>query len=266
MKKKTVDRKIVIAVWVVGVVLVWELAALLIRSVIPVNVPDQKLPFFHDVLINFTSTFSDLASSAWVTFENAAKGFAIGTIIGCVVAFVMSWSKAIEKVLYPYLITSQMIPVLGLAPIIYKIVGGGESARVAISAFISFFPVAVNLLSGFNSVDVQRKELLYSYSTSKPAVYWKLMIPSALPQLFVGMKIGAPRTITAAILIEMMGTTEGIGVRILYALYYIGGSSLTFWSCVIMAALLGMLSYLVVSIVEAIIIPWEKAMIKKGAA
>lgn len=266
MRGKPVNRKIVIAVWVIGLLVFWEFMAFAIRNIIPVSVPEQKLPFFHDVLVTFGTNFSELSASAWVTFTNAAHGFAIGTLIGCGVALVMSWSKAAEKIAFPYLITSQMIPVLGLAPIIYKIVGGGETARVAISAFISFFPVAVNFLDGFNSVDIQRKELLYSYSTAKPIVYFKLMIPSALPQLFVGMKIAAPRTITAAILIEMMGTTEGIGVKILYALYYNGAGSLIFWSCVIMAAILGMLSYLIVSVIESIIIPWEKAMVKKGEA
>jgi NitT/TauT family transport system permease protein len=153
-----------------------------------------------------------------------------------------------------------MIPVLGLAPIIYKIVGGGDRARVGIAAFISFFPVAVNFLAGLNACDIQRKELMASYAAPKPVVYLKLMIPGALPQLFTGMKIAAPRTITAAVLIEMMGATEGIGVKILYSLYYIGGGSLTFWSCVIMAALLGMFSYFLVSLIERIVIPWERAM------
>ena len=266
MKKLKINRKIVVAIWVIAVFLIWEIAALLIRTVIPVNMPDTKLPYFHSVLITFLTSFVELAESAWVTFVNAARGFLIGTAIGCGVALVMSWSKAIEKIGFPYLIISQMIPVLGLAPIIYKLVGGGDESKVAISAFISFFPVAVNLLDGFNSVDIQRKELLYSYSTSKPVVYLKLMIPSALPQLFTGMKIAAPRTITAAILIEMMGSTEGIGVKILYALYYSGAGSTKFWSCIIMAAILGMLSSVVVSLLEMIIIPWERAMIKKGEA
>lgn len=266
MDKKKVNRKIVVAVWVVALFVVWELAALLIRTVIPVNTPDTKLPYFHSVLYTFITSFLELSESAWVTFVNAAHGFVIGTAIGCAVALVMSWSKAIEKIGFPYLIVSQMIPVLGLAPIIYKIVGGGDESKIAISAFISFFPVAVNLLAGFNSVDVQRKELLYSYSTVKPITYLKLMIPSSLPQLFTGMKIAAPRTITAAILIEMMGSTEGIGVKILYSLYYSGAGSTKFWSCIIMAAILGMLSSVVVSLLEMIIIPWERAMIKKGEA
>lgn len=265
MTKKPVNRKIVVCVWVLSLFLVWELAALLIRTVIPVNTPETKLPYFHSVLITFITSFLDLSASAWVTFVNAAKGFVIGTIIGCVIAFLMSWSKAIEKIGFPYLITFQMIPVLGLAPIVYKLVGGGDQAKVSISALISFFPVAVNLLAGFQSVDVQRKELLYSYATKKPIVYMKLMIPSALPHLFTGMKIAAPRTITAAILIEMMGSTAGIGVKILYSLYYNGAGSMIFWSCILTAAILGMLSSAVVSLLEWIVIPWEKKMLKKGA-
>lgn len=266
MEKKPVNRKIVIAVWVIGVFLVWEFAAFAIRHILPVDTPDTKLPYFHGVVITFFQNFMDLAASAWVTFINAGRGFLIGTAIGCVIAFLMSWSKAIEKIAFPYLITFQMIPVLGLAPIVYKLVGGGDEAKVAISALISFFPVAVNLLDGFHSVDIQRRELLYSYATRKPITYLKLMIPSALPQLFTGMKIAAPRTITAAILIEMMGSTAGIGVKILYALYYNGAGSLLFWSCILAAAILGMLSSVVVSLVERIVIPWEKAMLKKGEA
>lgn len=266
MEKKKVDRKVVVAVWVLALFLIWELAALLIRTVIPVTTPETKLPYFHEVILTFVTSFIELAESAWVTFVNAAHGFLIGTLIGCIVALVMSWSRAIEKIGFPFLIVSQMIPVLGLAPIIYKLVGGGDQSKIAISAFISFFPVAVNLLDGFNSVDILRKELLYSYSTAKPVTYFKLMIPSALPALFTGMKIAAPRTITAAILIEMMGSTEGIGVKILYALYYNGAGSTKFWSCIIMAAILGMLSSVVVSLLERMIIPWERAMIKKGEA
>ncbi len=266
MEKRKTDRRIVIAVWVGILFLIWELAALLIRTVIPVPSPETKIPYFHDVVITFVTGFVELAESAWVTFVNAAHGFLIGTLIGCVVALVMSWSKAIEKIGFPYLIVSQMIPVLGLAPIIYKLVGGGDQSKIAISAFISFFPVAVNLLDGFHSVDVLRKELLYSYSTAKPITYLKLMIPSSLPALFTGMKIAAPRTITAAILIEMMGSEEGIGVKILYALYYSGAGSTKFWSCIIMAAILGMLSSVVVSLLERLVIPWERAMIRKGEA
>lgn len=264
MEKKPVNRKVSTAVWIIGLFLAWEIAAFSIRHIIPINMPDTKLPYFHGVIIAFFQNFTELAASAWVTFVNAVRGFLIGTAIGCVIAFLMSWSKAIEKITFPYLITFQMIPVLGLAPIVYKLVGGGDDAKVAISALISFFPVAVNLLDGFHSVDIQRKELLYSYATKKPITYLKLMIPSALPQLFTGMKIAAPRTITAAILIEMMGSTAGIGVRILYALYYNGAGSLLFWSCILMAAILGMLSSGVVSLLERIVIPWEKAMTKGG--
>ena len=164
MEKKPVNRKIVIAVWVIGVFLVWEFAAFAIRHILPIDTPDTKLPYFHGVVITFFQNFMDLAASSWVTFINAGRGFLIGTAIGCVIAFLMSWSKAIEKIAFPYLITFQMIPVLGLAPIVYKLVGGGDEAKVAISALISFFPVAVNLLDGFHSVDVQRRELLYSYA------------------------------------------------------------------------------------------------------
>lgn len=263
MKTKINIRKLSVVVWVILVFVIWELSSYYLKDVLKDDVAALKLPYFHDIMITFIGELPSLINASITTFTKATQGFLLGGTIGFLVAVIMSFSNLTEKTVFPYLISSQMIPILGLAPIVYSIVKDGDKARVIIAAFITFFPVAVNTLSGFKSVSKDKKEVLYTYAANKVDVYLKLMIPSALPNLFVGLKLAAPKSITAAILVEMLGTNAGIGVKILYSLYYGGSGSLTFWAAVVMAAILGMSSYFVVKLLEKLIIPWEGAMLEK---
>ena len=149
-----------------------------------------------------------------------------------------------------------MIPVLGLAPIIFTLAKDMNLSRIIISGYITFFPVSVNMLSGLNSVESEKKELLYSYAAKKPSIYCKLMIPYCLPYLFAGLKIAAPMSITASILVDMLGSSGGIGVKLLYSLY--SGTKDIFWSSVLTSALMGILSYFIIVFLEKICMPWRK--------
>jgi len=98
--------------------------------------------------------------------------------------------------------------------------------------------------------------LLYSYAANKKSIYCKLMIPYSLPYLFAGLKIAAPMAITASILVDMLGSSGGIGVKLLYALY--SGTKDIFWDSVITSALMGIISYFIVVFIEKISMPWRK--------
>ena len=199
---------------------------------------------------------SDLMSAAGLTLSRAFLGFLLGGIIGFILAIIMSLSKIAEKVAFPYLIVSQMIPVLGLAPIIFTLAKDMDLSRIIISGYITFFPVSVNMLSGLKSVESDKKELMYSYAAKKPSIYCKLMIPYCLPYLFAGLKIAAPMSITASILVDMLGSSGGIGVKLLYSLY--SGTKDVFWSSVITSAIMGIFSYFIIVILEKICITWKK--------
>jgi NitT/TauT family transport system permease protein len=198
----------------------------------------------------------ELMSAAGLTFSRAAMGFILGGLIGVILAVIMSLSKIVEKIALPYLIVSQMVPVLGLAPIIFTLVKDMDISRIVIAAYITFFPVSINMLSGLNSVDSEKKELLYSYAAKKKSVYYKLMIPYSLPYLFAGLKIAAPMSITASILIDMLGSSGGIGVKLLYSLY--SGTRDVFWASVVTSACMGIISYFIVILFERICMPWRK--------
>lgn len=253
------ERYKVNLIWAIGIIILWEFGAFFLDRVIHDPMAGTKLPYPHMIVITIAQNFSELMGAAGLTFSRAVLGFALGTAIGFILAIIMSLSKIAEKVALPYLIISQMIPVLGLAPIIFTLARDMDTSRIIIATYITFFPVSVNMLSGLKSVDSEKRELLYSFAAKKKSIYYKLMIPFSMPYLFAGLKIAAPMSITASILVDMLGSSGGIGVKLLYSLY--SGSKDIFWGSVVTSALMGIISYFIVTILEKICIPWKKQII-----
>lgn len=258
------ERRMVAFVWIIGLMLLWELVAFLLVYVFHDRLAATKLPFLHSVIITFVENWRTLLEAGAVTFSRAALGFGIGALVGVILAVMMSLSKTIEKIAFPYLIVSQMIPVLGLAPIIFNIVRDMNVSRIVIAAYITFFPVSVNMLSGLKSVEQDKKDLLHMVAASKYKVYQKLMFPHSMTHLFVGLKIAAPMAVTASILVDMLGSKSGIGVKILYSLY--SNSTDIFWASVVTSAFMGIISYYIVIVAERIFLPWQNASVKKEGA
>lgn len=265
MKRWQSSRHIATLAWVAVMIVLWESGAWFLQNVLHDNMQVQKLPYFHQVMSTFFTHFGSLFADAMLTLSRAATGFVCGAAAGIAVAIVMRFSRFIGEMIFPYLIVLRMLPVLALAPIIYSIVKSQDAARIVLAAFITFFPVAVNMYSGLKSVDRDKLDLIYSYAASKRETYCKLMIPSSLPDLFAGLKIAAPSAITAAILVEMFGADAGIGIKILNSLYYGASSALMFWASVLTAALLGIFGYAVIYSLEKMLMPWQKADGKEEA-
>ena len=255
MSEDRKGRRIVAAVWIVCIIVAWEVLALLLKYVIRDPMAGMKLPFPHDIIITLLQNWQALLEAGAVTFSRAVIGFACGAGVGILLAVIMSLSRTMEKIAFPYLIISQMIPVLGLAPIVFNIVRDMNVSRILIAAYITFFPVAVNMLSGLKSVEQDKKDLLYSIAANKRAVYYKLMFPYSMSYLFTGLKIAAPMAVTASILVDMLGSKSGIGVKILYSLY--SNSTNIFWASVITSAFMGIISYYIVVFIQKILLPWQ---------
>lgn len=258
------NRLLPTIVWVIGLLIIWQLLSWLLLEVLQVPLAQSKLPYIHELIFTMTNYAGTLFSEGWFTISNAAVGFVIGAIAGVVLAILMSVSKWIEQLTFPYAVASQMIPILGLAPIVYGIVRDEHLSRVLIAAYMTFFPVTLNMLRGLRSVEPSAVELMYSYAAKPWAIYWKLRFPQALPSLFSGLKIAAPLAVTGAILVELMGATNGIGVIMLRNLYYGPSHNYMFWLTVITGALLGILSYLIISLIERFVTPWQPEFRKVG--
>ena len=141
------EKYMINTVWAVGIFVLWELTAFLLDGVLHDPMAEAKLPYPHMVIISLMQNFSDLMSAAGLTLSRAFMGFALGALVGFVLAIIMSLSKIAEKIALPYLVVSQMIPVLGLAPIIFTLAKDMNLSRIIISGYITFFPVSVNMLS-----------------------------------------------------------------------------------------------------------------------
>ncbi|MRN54142.1 ABC transporter permease [Paenibacillus monticola] len=260
------DRVLPLFVWVFGLLVVWEAASWMLLHVAKAPLAQSKLPYVHEVISTLWNYGGTLLKEGSATFGNAGVGFLIGAAAGVVLAVLMSLSKTIEQLTFPYAVASQMIPILGLAPIIYGIVRDEQISRVIISGYITFFPVSLNMLRGLRSVDLSALELMHSYAAKPWAVYWKLRFPAALPGLFSGLKIAAPLAVTGAILVELMGAQHGIGVIMLRNLYYGPSNTYMFWSTVIVSALLGIVSYGLMTLIERLVAPWQPEFRPKGGS
>jgi len=193
---------------------------------------------------------------AWITLAPTLTGFFMGTVLGILLAVGIVHSRVLDRSLMPWIITSQTIPILAIAPMIIVVLNAvgiqGLLPKAFISTYLSFFPVAVGMVKGLRSPDVMHMDLMHTYSASRSDTFWKLRWPSAVPYLFASMKIAIAISLVGAIVGELpTGAVAGLGARLLAGSYY--GQTVQIWSALIMAAIMaGLLVTLVGLIGDAV--------------
>jgi NitT/TauT family transport system permease protein len=192
-----------------------------------------------------------LFDASLYTWREAAIGFVLGALIGLALATVFVHSRLLERALVPYVIASQTVPIIALAPLIVFAFGSSVLSVVVIATYLTFFPVTIAMIRGLRSFDPRAMELMRSYSASRRAVFWKLRLPASLPYLFTALKIAATASIVGAIIGEGPGgINDGLGLVILtFNQYYITGPE-KLWAAIVASALVGIAFFLVVRIAE----------------
>lgn len=178
---------------------------------------------------------------AWITLSATLLGFVFGTALGILLAVGIVHSNVLDKSLMPWIITSQTIPILAIAPMIIVVLNSvgvtGLLPKAIISTYLSFFPVAVGMVKGLRSPDGMNMDLMRTYSASQSQVLWMLRWPTAVPYLFTSMKIAIAASLVGAIVGELpTGAVAGLGARLLAGSYY--GQTVQIWSALIVAAIL----------------------------
>ncbi|NLI20539.1 MAG: ABC transporter permease [Clostridiales bacterium] len=264
-KKFFASPKWVTVVWVLGLILVWEIGATVVAGV--KRTPENVLPHLYQIIgsvfssqkANSTQTAIQIVlSNAWITLMRAGIGFALGAMAGFMLALLMSLFSAVEKMIFPYLMMIQMIPILGMAPIVLAITRDIDKSRIVIAAILTFYPVATNTLSGFKAVEREKRELMFSLAASRYDVYRKLLIPSSLPYLFTGLKIAAPMAITASILVDTLQGGGGLGCMMSQSLKH-AMTIYVFWQIVFLSAIIGILSYQLMAWLEKLVSPYRRS-------
>jgi len=196
-----------------------------------------------------------LFDAALYTWREAALGFALGAAIGLVLATVFVHSRLLERAFVPYVVASQTVPIIALAPLIVFAFGANVASVVVIATYLTFFPVTIAMIRGLRSFDPRALELMRSYAASRRSIYWRLRLPASLPYLFTALKIAATASIVGAIIGEGPGgIANGLGrVIITFNQYYITGPE-KLWAAIIASGTLGVAFYLIVRSVEAMVL------------
>ena len=231
---------------------------------------DLRLPHVWDItgaLVNPVQRSADeslaqfLAGAALYTWREAAIGFVAGTIIGIALAAAFVHSGILERAFVPYLVVTQTIPIVALAPMIVFAFGQDVTSVVIIATYLTFFPVTIAMLRGLRSFDPRAMELMRSYAASDWAVFWKLRMPSSLPYLFTALKIAATASIVGAIVGEGPGgIPDGLGRAIInFNNQYISGPE-KLWAAILAAAVLGIVFFTVIWLIESYVLRGRQSL------
>lgn len=237
------------------------------------NQDKPVLPTAHQVFGELWNTTALVAPDkprsllfhAWVTFSATALGFVLGSVLGIGLAVTIVHNEAMNRSLMPWIVASQTIPILALAPLIvvigFNIFTGTMGiptdparlmSKAIISAYLSFFPVAVGMVKGLRSPEVIQLDLMHTYNASAGQTFWKLRWPAAMPYLFASLKVGVAASLVGAIVGELpTGAVAGLGARLLAGSYY--SQTIQIWAALFAASILAALLVIAVGLVEKLV-------------
>jgi NitT/TauT family transport system permease protein len=189
----------------------------------------------------------------WVTLSSTLLGFLLGTLLGIGLAILIVHSKLLSRALMPWIIASQTIPILAIAPMIIVVLGAigltGLLPKALISMYLCFFPVTIGMVKGLMSPDVIHRDLMRTYNASAAETLWKLRFPAAVPYLFTSLKIAIAIALTGAIVGELpTGAIAGIGARLLVGSY--NGLTLVIWGALVAGSVMAFLLVWLVGVAE----------------
>ncbi len=233
------------------------------------------LPAPHQIAVDLWQGWVDwpvdsprsLALHTRVTGEATLTGFLLGTALGIVLAACIVHSRTLERALLPWIVASQTVPVLAIAPIVLIILGSlgfsGLLPKAVIAMYLCFFPVTVAMVQGLRSPQRLEMELMHTYAASRLQTFWLLRLPAALPSLFPALRVSIAAGLVGAIVAELpTGAQAGLGARLLTGSYY--GNTVQIWSALVMAALLGLALTGAIGLLEHLLTPRGRRPAPRG--
>ncbi|BCH63565.1 ABC transporter permease [Agrobacterium vitis] len=226
------------------------------RPVLPA--PHQIIAELWDTTIDKPITSKrSLVYHAWITLSATLMGFGMGTALGILLAIAIVHNRAVDKSLMPWVIASQTIPIIAVAPMIIVVLNAigisGLMPKALISTYLSFFPVVVGMVKGLRSPDAILIDLMRTYYASNTQTFWKLRMPAAMPYLFTSLKVAIAISLVGAIVGELpTGAVAGLGARLLSGSYY--GQTVQIWAALFMAAGLAALLVAIVGLAHTAVL------------
>lgn len=243
------DHAPAVAVFVGGII-AWELVVWL------AGIPFFLLPAPHVIVQTFARNYPLLIEVGLYTFREALAGYALGCSLGVVAAVLASRWRSVARVILPYAVASNAVPIIALAPLAIVWFGVEQGSKIAIVTLMTFFPTFISTARGLLAVSPASLELMQSYGATPAQVFLKLRLPTSLPYLFTALKIGTTLSMIGAVVSEFFGgkfKSLGVYIKSEAALFHTREA----WSAIIVACVLGIAFYLAVTLLERLLMPWH---------
>ena len=229
----------------------WELAAKLFK------VPVYLLPAPTDIYAALAKLKSGLLlSHIGATLKTIGLGFAFSIITSIPLAILITSSKLVSRLVYPLLILSQSIPKVALAPILIILMGANESPRILITFLVAFFPLVIATASGLMATPPELVELSRSYRAGRLKEFTKIRLPYAVPFIFSGLKVAGTLAVVGAVVGEFVAANKGLGYLITTSMAF--SEPAVAWGAVVLLAFMGMVLFLIISVLEKVLFPWAQ--------
>ena len=240
-----------------------EGVAVSFADMIPATMNQQRpvLPAPHQVAAEFSKMVFEtrvtsprsLVFHAWVTLSGTLMGFALGTVMGVILAVGIVYNRAMDLSVMPWAIASQMVPIVALAPMLSVVLSqlgaGPPVSKAFVASYLTFFPVVVGMVKGLRSPDAMQLDLLRTYNASSSSAFWKLRLPASVKFLFTSAKVAIAAALVGTIVAELNQPT-GLGARLLSGSY--NGQTAMIWATLFVAAFMAGALVLVIEIAERV--------------
>lgn len=238
------------ALWtLILLIIFWELAVQIAR------VPAFILPAPSAIAEEFATYWHRLLPNAAVTLSEVLIGFICAVLVGVPLAVAITYSRLMEKAIYPLIVASQTIPKVAIAPLLLTWFGYGMTPKIVIVVLLSFFPIVINSVMGMKSASPEMIHLARSMGASGWQQFWKFRLPQALPSVFAGLKLATVLSVIGAIVAEFIGADKGLGYLILVA-----GANFDItrqFASIILISVIGIVFFMVLERLERFVIPWR---------
>ncbi|CAN7703240.1 ABC transporter permease [Rhizobium leguminosarum] len=234
-----------------GLVVLWQVVIWIFK------IPTFMAPSPADVVLAFRDNAATLWRNFLPTLLEATLGFLLGNLVAILLAVWFVHNTTAERAFYPIAVFIKAIPIIALAPILVLIFGNGLAPKIIIAGLICFFPTLVNMVQGLRAASPAMLDLMRVLSATNSEILWKVRFPSSLPFLFAALKIAATSSVMGAIVAEWIGSSFGLGALIIEATYNFRSPLL--YATVVIAALLAVVLFALVSVVEAKVVRWKPA-------
>ena len=234
---------------IVSFLLIWQLASVVFN--IPTYLLPSPLAIMDDAMLHWRVL---LHHTGITTFEVVA-GFVLSVLIGLPLAALLTFSRAMEKSIFPLIVGSNTIPKVALAPLLLAWFGFGLKPKILIVVLVAFFPIVINAVVGFKSLNPQMIFLARSMGATSRQIFWQFYLPNALPSIFAGFKVATSLAVIGAVVAEFVGADGGLGYVMMIA-----NADLNIarqFAAIVLLPMIGMVFFWIIEWLERIVLPWH---------